>query len=319
MFDYFVDKYKEACVIRQMTKTDWIQIILLSISVVILLVASFLANGVILIIGIGAMIAASAWIIVRSNKERKKFGYAQESFNKRIINVETALKECKLNDEKSIDWLIEEMLSSLDNAVETLKKAKELLAVYRQSVLKELFDQLKGERMTLGDIIVSKPRNGFSPKGVTYDTSYKNLTLTATTGGIFKENCFKYIDIDTDEDSYLWVKHNDILIQRANTVEYVGTSAMYTGEDNRYVYPDLMMKFHVKEEFDPIFVLYQIKFAHARGYYRKHATGTAGNMPKINQSTVMSTPVIMTSKDVQEKIVEKLDAQFSVYDSIKKQ
>jgi hypothetical protein len=53
------------------------------------------------------MIAALVWIIGRSNKERKKFGYAQESFNKRIINVETALKECKLNDEKSIDWLLD--------------------------------------------------------------------------------------------------------------------------------------------------------------------------------------------------------------------
>lgn len=107
MFDHFVDKYKEACVIRQMTKTDWIQIILLSISIVISLVAPFLTNGVILIIGIVAMIAALVWIIGRSNKERKKFGYAQESFNKRIINVETALKECKLNDEKSIDWLLD--------------------------------------------------------------------------------------------------------------------------------------------------------------------------------------------------------------------
>jgi uncharacterized Rmd1/YagE family protein len=51
VFDHFVDKYKEACVIRQMTKTDWIQIILLSISIVISLVAPFLTNGVILIIG----------------------------------------------------------------------------------------------------------------------------------------------------------------------------------------------------------------------------------------------------------------------------
>lgn len=38
---------------------------------------------------------------------------------------------------------IEELFSSLDNAVETLNKTKEQLAVYRQAVLKEAFSSIK--------------------------------------------------------------------------------------------------------------------------------------------------------------------------------
>lgn len=223
---------------------------------------------------------------------------------------------CDVAEQEKIVFKIEELFSSLDNAVEMLNRIKEQLAVYRQSVLKELFGKLNGDKTVLEEVIVSKPRNGYSPKGVTYVTPYKNLTLTATTKGFFQEDCFKYIDIDIDDDSYLWVKHNDILIQRANTVEYVGISAIYKGDDNKYVYPDLMMKFHIKDGINPSFILYQLKYSHAIGYYRKHATGTAGSMPKINQTTVMNTPIIMTSIDNQIRIVKELDSKYSLCDSI---
>lgn len=213
---------------------------------------------------------------------------------------------------------IEELLSELDAGVETMQKTKEQLVIYRQAVLKDVIEQLHGKKTTLGEVVVSKPRNGYSPKGVSYVTPYKNLTLTATSGGVFKENCFKYVELDINEDSYLWVKHNDILIQRANTIEYVGISAIYTGTDNRYVYPDLMMKFHVKDGINPHFILYQLKYSHARGYYRKNATGTAGSMPKINQATVMNTPIIMTSKYNQDRIVKELDSKFSICEDIDK-
>lgn len=59
------------------------------------------------------------------------------------LNVEI-LKKSKLvvpslEKQKEVVSRIEELFSSLDNAVETLNKTKELLAVYRQAVLKEAF------------------------------------------------------------------------------------------------------------------------------------------------------------------------------------
>ncbi|MDD7348327.1 MAG: restriction endonuclease subunit S [Clostridiales bacterium] len=45
-----------------------------------------------------------------------------------------------LEEQERIVARIEELFSSLDNAVETLKKTKEQLAVYRQAVLKEAFE-----------------------------------------------------------------------------------------------------------------------------------------------------------------------------------
>lgn len=214
---------------------------------------------------------------------------------------------------------IEELFSELDNGVETLRKTKQQLAVYRQAVLETAFREcaLK-ENVQFGDILSEKPRNGYSPKGVDHQTKYRNLTLTATTSGYFKDNCFKYIDINIDDDSYLWVKHNDILIQRANTIEYVGTAVLYQGEDNRYVYPDLMMKCHTKDGINPQFVIYQLQSRMCKTHFREHATGTSGSMPKINQQTVMTAPIVMTSLEEQERIVKQIEERLSVCDSIEK-
>lgn len=234
-----------------------------------------------------------------------------------VRNLEVPIPS--LEEQERIVARIEELFSGLDNGVETLRKTKQQLTVYRQAVLETAFREcaLK-ENVQLGDILSEKPRNGYSPKGVDYQTKYRNLTLTATTSGYFKDNCFKYIDINIEDDSYLWVKHNDILIQRANTIEYVGTAVLYQGEDNRYVYPDLMMKCHTKDRINPQFVIYQLQSRVCKTHFREHATGTSGSMPKINQKTVMTAPIIMTSLDEQERIVKQIGERLSVCDSIEK-
>ena len=65
-------------------------------------------------------------------------GYARhyQDVEKQEINVPS------VSVQKEIVSRIEERLSSLDNAVETLNKTKEQLAVYRQAVLKMVFENV---------------------------------------------------------------------------------------------------------------------------------------------------------------------------------
>jgi len=168
------------------------------------------------------------------------------------------------------------------------------------------------------DLIQKKPSNGFSPKGVNYETKYRNLTLTATTSGYFKFDAFKYIDIDEDKASQYWIKHNDILIQRSNSRELVGTSCIYTGEDNQYVYPDLMMRVHVWEEFvDVKYIDYVLKAPLVRKYYSSNATGTSDSMPKINQTIVAMTPIPLPPLEEQKRIVAKIEELLLYYHRLK--
>ncbi|WP_251555053.1 hypothetical protein [Neobacillus muris] len=115
-----------------------------------------------------------------------------------------------------------------------IKKPETLLPILNEDKYFEIPNSWMWIR--LQDIILEPPKNGYSPKGVDYPTSTKNLTLTATSSGFFKEEHFKYIEEEIPENSYLWLKKGDILIQRSNSLEKVGISCIYDGNDNAYIF-----------------------------------------------------------------------------------
>ena len=156
-------------------------------------------------------------------------------------------------------------------------------------------------------VLKEKPRNGYSPKPVECKTNVKSMTLSATTSGFFRPEFFKYIDEEIPENSHLWLSQGDILIQRANSLEKVGTSAIYTGGDHEFIYPDLIMKLQVRAPHSYKYIAYILSTQPTLSYFRSKATGTAGNMPKINQQIVSNTPIVVPSCEEQNEIVRILD------------
>lgn len=171
----------------------------------------------------------------------------------------------------------------------------------------------------LGDIIYDLPRNGYSPKEVSYETPTKSLKLSATTYGTFNPNEFKYIADEISEDSNFWLEPGDILIQRSNSADYVGVSAIYTGRSKEFIYPDLMMKIRIV---NPLL----IKLCHIflsspeiRGYFRGKAKGSQQTMPKINQGIVIETLIPVPPISEQQAIVERVDKIMVMIDELEKQ
>lgn len=157
----------------------------------------------------------------------------------------------------------------------------------------------------LEELVAFGPKNGFSPRSVDFETNVKSLSLSATTSGKFDPGHSKYVDIETPApDSELWLKTGDILIQRANSFEYVGVSAIYDGVSNEYIYPDLMMKIKASEEILPEYFLLVLQSKKVREYFRENASGTSGSMPKINQKVVKKTPIPLISRSHQENLIE---------------
>ena len=143
----------------------------------------------------------------------------------------------------------------------------------------------------LDDLLVFGPTNGFSPKAVDYETPVRSLTLSATTSGRFKGEHSKFITTEVPSDSDLWLRDGDILVQRGNTIEYVGVAAVYRGQPNCFVYPDLMMKLRVASTFDVGFIHLAMSQVAGRDFLRARASGTSGSMPKINQTTLKILPI----------------------------
>lgn len=171
----------------------------------------------------------------------------------------------------------------------------------------------------LGDLSVLGPTNGISPKPVEYETSVRSLTLSATTSGKFKGEHSKFIDIDVAEDSELWLRDGDILVQRGNTIEYVGVAAVYHGPPRRFVYPDLMMKLRVSPNMDVDFLALAMSQDDARNFLRARASGTSGSMPKINQATLRALPLPIPPLPEQRRIVAKAGQLMALVDQLDNQ
>ncbi|OBU41640.1 hypothetical protein CTM76_16850 [Photobacterium phosphoreum] len=233
-----------------------------------------------------------------------------------------------LNEQIRIANKLDSILTKVDKAQARLNKIPAILKRFRQSVLaaatsgeltKSTFTSSEWESVKLIDIVENKPRNGKSPKGVDFDTGVKNLTLSAITPGYFVENKYKFVDLDVPTDSHLWLKNQDILIQRANSIEYVGVSALYEGEDDHYIYPDLIMKCRANARVLSKYLYYALSSEPVRKYFRDNATGTTGNMPKINQTVVSAAPINLPQIDEQKIIVNKVERLFKKADKLEQQ
>jgi type I restriction enzyme S subunit len=254
-----------------------------------------------------------------------------------VPSVETALLEifnlplAPFNEQKRIADKLDAVLARVDACRERLDRVPAILKLFRQAVLAAAtsgalteewratvsgHDLADWKPVTLESLLDGKPRNGYSPRAVEYETPVKSLTLTATTTGRFRPEHFKYIDEDIPPSSHLWLQPGDILIQRANTIEYVGISAIYDGPPNGFIYPDLMMKCRANARVIPTFLHCLLLSEPVRRHFRENATGTAGNMPKINQQTVLSAPALVPPHDEQSEIVRRIEDLFSYADRL---
>ena len=224
---------------------------------------------------------------------------------------------------------LDAIMQKVENNKQHLDKIPKLLKRFRQSVLaaavsgkltedwrKKNYIVEEWENKTLLDVIKEKPKNGYSAKPVNYKTPFRVLTLTATTSGKFKSEHFKFFDEKINFDSPFWIQPNDILIQRGNTIEYVGVSAIYDGEPNKFIYPDLMMRVRANNNILTTYLYYVLSDENSRKYLRERATGTAGNMPKINQPILISLPIELPQKKEQKEIVRRVEQLFAFADKV---
>jgi type I restriction enzyme S subunit len=98
----------------------------------------------------------------------------------------------------------------------------------------------------------------------------------------------------------------------------VGIAAVYDGDDNDYIYPDLMIKVRAAEGLLPEFLWIALSAPEARRYFRENATGSQGSMPKINQTIVEHAPVPLPSPLEQYEIVRRVEALFKLAEAIEK-
>jgi type I restriction enzyme S subunit len=161
------------------------------------------------------------------------------------------------------------------------------------------------EVMRVRDLIKHGPKNGYSGRSSQDSRGTPTLSLTATSSGrlLLNQDTVKYLENRVPADSPLFLEPGDILVQRSNTAELVGTTAIFNGPAATFVYPDLMMRLRFKKRATAEWFWRYANSTSGRRFFSRVAAGSTGSMPKISGDKLRDMVVPLPSLTEQEAIV----------------
>ena len=107
--------------------------------------------------------------------------------------------------------------------------------------------------MHVRDLVRQGPKNGYSARSRDNASGTATLSLAATSSGrlVLNDATVKHLEDSIPAGSLLFLETGDVLVQRSNTAELVGTTAIFDGPPATFVYPDLMMRLRFKDHQGP--------------------------------------------------------------------
>ena len=173
----------------------------------------------------------------------------------------------------------------------------------------------------LASLLNSKPKNGYSEKSEKNARGTSTLRLSATSSGylILNEITTKKIEKTIDINSELFLCPGDVLVQRSNTYDLVGTTAIFDGAPKTYIYPDIMIRLRFTEHSTAHLFWRYANSANGRRFFLSVAAGSTGSMPKISGAKLLGMKIPLPPVPEQKTIASVLsdvDALISALDKL---
>ena len=281
------------------------------------------------------IITGKAWVnnhahVLRSKTNNKFLCYYLNFFNYNgFVSGTTRLKLTQgmmrqipvpmpaVDEQERIVARIEELFSELDNGVETLRKTKQQLAVYRQAVLKESFNTESATTVEVSEIVDDIRIGPFgtmlhksdymvggipviNPQHIKNNTIIAGVNVTVSAEKAEELNAYK-------------LKNNDIIMGRRGEM---GRCAAVTQAEDGWLCGTGSILFRLKPEFDAGFYAQILSRPVIVHYLEENATGTT--MKNLNEEIVRHIPVPYITREQQIAISKKIDAALSMCDNIEK-
>ena len=205
---------------------------------------------------------------------------------------------------------IEELFSQLDAGVETLKKTKAQLAVYRQAVLKEAFDQCS-EFVAFGTITESR-LGKMLDKEKNIGTPRKYLRNINVRWFSFDLSDMLEMRIAEDELDKYSIQKGDLVICEGGEP---GRCAVWQ-DDERIFYQKALHRVRFKDDSNPLFYMYYLWHAAQIGRLNPFFTGTG--IKHLTGQSLVKVPVPNIGRLQQDKIVSEIETRLSLCDDIEK-
>ena len=230
-----------------------------------------------------------------------------------VKNVEAPVPP--FQEQKRIVARIEELFSQLDAGVETLKKTKAQLAVYRQAVLKEAFENISNfvplsdicQKVFDGPFGSNLKTSDYVPSGVRVVRleNLKNMWFDDSKQSFITNEKYELIAshtvFPTDLIMSTFISDSIKVCRLPNYIEYAVNKADCVG-------------IRLSDNINPDFVMFWLSSKEA--YNRLSHQIHGATRPRVNTKQIKAIQIPSVKKEVQDKIVSVIQAKFSVCDNI---
>ncbi len=222
---------------------------------------------------------------------------------------------------------IEELFSELDKGIESLKTAQQQLKIYRQAMLKWAFEgRLTHEDVKDGELpegwkwvkiaeVAESMKNGlYKPADVYSENGIACLRMYNINLGKIVWFDIKRMNLSKEDIEEYKLKEGDLLVNRVNSRELVGKTAVIRKYNEPIVYESKNIRLRVKSTINSEYLNYWFLLS-ANKYFNSNAQQTVG-MASINQMQLSNFEFPLSPFHEQKQIVSEIETRLSVCDKL---
>jgi type I restriction enzyme S subunit len=253
----------------------------------------------------------------------------------RLKLTKTSLSEIPLplppiREQQLIVSKLEELFSELDKGKQQLETALQQLKIYRQAVLKSAFEGKLTNRnvkdgelpngwsyQSLGGLLYQTPQNGIYKPSSEYGCGVRIIRIDGLYDGSLVQNYnWKRLSLSFGEIERYKVADGDILINRVNSLPYLGKCGFVSHLDEPTVFESNIMKIRLDAGKCVGKYLSAFLSSNAGLLQLRRNAKHAVNQASINQKDVCDVSVPLPGLDEQLKVLQEIESRLSVCDKM---
>lgn len=212
--------------------------------------------------------------------------------------------------------------------VDLLSRAEGIFRLRREAqqkgaqLIPAIFSEMFGDPATnpkgwpqtmLGELIANGPTNGLYKHKSAYGSGTPILRIDAFYDGRVTDlTALKRVQVESDEQRRFALSAGDIIVNRVNSPEYLGKSAIVPALPEATVFESNMMRFGIDTGHAlPEFVIALLQDPFSRRHFLANAKH-AINQSSINQQDVKSLPVFVPPLRLQHEFAHRVAAMMSI-------
>lgn len=225
-----------------------------------------------------------------------------------------------INEQRRIVNKIEILLNKINQAKQLIVEAKETFELRRAAILDKAFRgeltanwrmendvDFDWELRKLGDLVKEGPQNGlYKPKNAYGDGTLIVRIDSFYSGEIKEWETLKRLHLEGNELNLYGLDNDDVIINRVNSIEYLGKSALVRNLVEPAVFESNVMRLKLNDKIIPEFLILYLNSFKGLEELRKNAKH-AVNQASINQQDVKNVSVPLPIKEEQIEIIRMLN------------